>query len=248
MPLIWAAAAHSSSHTVLDWLSAVLEGSPHVLLQGTARTGWLALRQRMREWGIASGEDLAQWFESEGLGTFTVNQYVRREVHEYVINRAVSSDGGVAALEASYVAAVLRLSLQPGAVAEALANIDMRSVASRAVDGIDASEDGGHLGSDERVDPEEPVPSQRPGCAPAVGWVRIQGNRDLERCLRSAGWRQQTHIPRVAGAEMRAAGVGASEPADPLSPTSRELLGLPARRQGRRQGTTATAVAHSNRP
>ena len=46
---------------------------------------------------------------------------------------------------------------------------------------------------------------------------------------------QQCHTPRVADAEMRAAGVGDSEPPDPRSPTLPEMLGLPTGRRNRRQ-------------
>ncbi len=237
-PLIWAAAGSCHSHAILDWLEAILVDSDPALPEGTARTGWLALRQCMRRWGVSSVEDLVEWAGSQGLGTVHAKQYIRKEVQEYIFNVAIRANGNVAALQAAYISATVKLSRLPGLAAEVLANLDMRRTGMANTSDDDAGAPP-HESHAPRLQTHEASssPAEREPQVDENGFVPVRSLADLQWCLRNTRGRGRAHRPADANQEMHTAGVGAHEPPDPPALTLQEAAEQPSRRR-RRLGST----------
>ena len=83
VPLIWSASSMADSHPVLDWLAAAaqLAGvriniSGHDLEGAQAtREAWRCLRSVMRQWGVHSPQELADWIRQQGLPEARPNNY-----------------------------------------------------------------------------------------------------------------------------------------------------------------------------
>jgi hypothetical protein len=122
MPLMWGAAGTAAELPVLKYCRSVAALSlvlvpvaAHQMPASEAlMTAWQALRATMRSWGVASPEDLSEWFGREGFRTLPrPGAYFGKRLQEHLLHRACGYDARVAGLEASYVHLALYLSRQP---------------------------------------------------------------------------------------------------------------------------------------
>ena len=115
VPLMWAAAGGDDSTPVLDRLVERLVLCPqplehyggHMAASVAVRTGWLALRDAMRSWGIQTREDLSTWLRSQGFPGPAPGNHFSARAQEFILTEVSSFDGRVTLLEAASITLVL---------------------------------------------------------------------------------------------------------------------------------------------
>ena len=84
VPFMWAAASAEDSCSVVDWLACAAgdlgetvefhEG--HIEGPNAVRAAWVAMRAVLRQWGVVQGEDLTEWFHSQGFRRCAVRSHI----------------------------------------------------------------------------------------------------------------------------------------------------------------------------
>jgi len=74
------------------------------------RLGFQALRGCMREWGVLTPMDLANWLEAAGFRNISAGDYFGRPPQEFILEGAMRMNGAVANLHAAFVHTAIHLS------------------------------------------------------------------------------------------------------------------------------------------
>ena len=116
VPLMWAAAGSESSTPVLEFLCEITAGVPDIHFnEGTlstnvaVRTGWQALREAMRSWGVGQEVDLQAWLRGQGFPGPQPGNHISARAQEYILSEGCRSDARVALLEAVFVTTTLEM-------------------------------------------------------------------------------------------------------------------------------------------
>ena len=66
-------------------------------------TGWLALPDAMRSWGVQTREDLSTWLRSQGFPGPAPGNHLSARAQEFILTEGSSFDGRVTLFEAASI-------------------------------------------------------------------------------------------------------------------------------------------------
>ena len=96
---MWAAAGSEASTPVSEWLCEITAGVPDINFnEGTlsanvaVRTGWQALREAMRSWGVGQEAELQAWLRAQGFPGPQPGNHISARAQEYILSEGCRFD------------------------------------------------------------------------------------------------------------------------------------------------------------